>query len=278
MKKLKQILAIVLILTSISCEKDNDDISIPVLSKIREFDDGYLENPRGLYFKPDGTRMYTVNSDKYIRQYELSTPWDISTASFMYLIPLENNSGSYYGIYINPDGLHMYAVDSSMGRLEEYNLDVAWDIWDFNYADSYVDVGDTFDPVYGCYFSENGEYLIMSGFNTTTYKSALKKWNLSTAWDTSTATVESTYDYGDALRFDIQFNKTGNAFFFVHSSLYIVQETASPAWSIVNLKHKYNWSTGLTKTMYGIYISPDYKNLYLSNTTDDKIYQYKLFD
>jgi len=63
----------------------------------------------------------------------------------------------------------------SSGVLEEYNLDVAWDIWDFSYADSYVYGGSTFSPVYGCYFSENGEYLIMSGFNTTTYKSALKK-------------------------------------------------------------------------------------------------------
>jgi sugar lactone lactonase YvrE len=245
---------------------------------VQELDDGYITEPHGLYFKPDGTRLFVIVSDKYIRQYELSTPWDLSSYTYSYLILLHNNSGNYYGIYISPDGLHMYAVDSSTGRLEEYDLAEAWDIWDFSYADSYVYGGSTFSPVYGCYFSENGEQLIMSGFNTTTSKSALKKWNLTTPWDTSETTVISTNDYDDALMFDIQFNKTGNAFFNVHSSSYIVQKTASPAWSIVNLKHKCNWSTGLTKTMYGIYISPDYKNLYLSNTTDNKIYQYKLFD
>jgi DNA-binding beta-propeller fold protein YncE len=39
--------------------------------------------PYGLFFKPDGTRMYVLGySSKRVYSYTLSTPWNISTASY----------------------------------------------------------------------------------------------------------------------------------------------------------------------------------------------------
>ena len=42
------------------------------------------DNPNAIHFKPDGTRMYIVGrSVDEVNEYILSTPWSISTASFV---------------------------------------------------------------------------------------------------------------------------------------------------------------------------------------------------
>ena len=39
--------------------------------------------PNGVEFKPDGTKFYIVgDTGNDINEYDLSTPWDISTATF----------------------------------------------------------------------------------------------------------------------------------------------------------------------------------------------------
>lgn len=81
-------------------------------------------------FRSDGTRMYVVDTTgdsatpNPIRQYDLSTAWNISTA-------MEGLSGSvdpdFYveGISFSQDGLRMYIIDSnsSPNVMYEYSLD-----------------------------------------------------------------------------------------------------------------------------------------------------------
>ena len=41
-------------------------------------------NPTGLFFKPDGTKMYVVGDRHDVYEYDLSSAWNVSTASFPY--------------------------------------------------------------------------------------------------------------------------------------------------------------------------------------------------
>lgn len=66
--------------------------------------------PVGLFFKPDGTRMYVTGyTTDAINEFELSTPWDISTASYQreYLLTALNLASppyDQYPIYMRSDG------------------------------------------------------------------------------------------------------------------------------------------------------------------------------
>ena len=81
-------------------------------------------DPRGLYFKPDGTRMYICGqtgvspTGDYARSYTLSTPWDISTASYdSILFNVGAQDTVPQGIYLRDDGSKMYIVGSTNDRI-----------------------------------------------------------------------------------------------------------------------------------------------------------------
>lgn len=91
-----------------------------------DFDDDSLTGPRGLYFKADGTAFYVCFSgDDSVRQYDLSTAWDISTAS------LNANSCTVSnvlgGFLFRSDGLRFWIMTSA-GSIAQYNLSSAWDL------------------------------------------------------------------------------------------------------------------------------------------------------
>lgn len=71
--------------------------------------------PANINFKPDGTKMFICNvATDSLFQYSLSTPWDISTASY-------DNVSHYFGNYnitpfscsFKPDGTKFYSINST---------------------------------------------------------------------------------------------------------------------------------------------------------------------
>lgn len=87
-------------------------------------------NPTGLFFKSDGTKLYIVgNASDNIRQYPLSTAWDISTAGSVeasYAISTEDPLAE--GLFFKADGSKVYMVGTTADRIYQYALGTAWDI------------------------------------------------------------------------------------------------------------------------------------------------------
>ena len=85
------------------------------------------------YITPDGTKVYfTFGSISVsgIRYYTLSTPWDITTATFQSYT--DTGPPLYYvtGIWFKDDGTRMYLGESNGvndNNIYEYNLSTAWD-------------------------------------------------------------------------------------------------------------------------------------------------------
>jgi hypothetical protein len=93
-------------------------------------------SPLGLYFKPDGTRMYIcgntavspANADQ-VRSYTLSTPWSIASGSITYDNKAYTTTNTApQGVYFKDDGLKMYVVDSTFDGIYEYSLSTAWEL------------------------------------------------------------------------------------------------------------------------------------------------------
>ena len=73
-------------------------------------------------FKPDGTRMYVsglTNSGNKVAQYDLSTAWDISTASLDIAISMPAISS----VRLQDTGEHMFILDTAdPDTLKKYNM------------------------------------------------------------------------------------------------------------------------------------------------------------
>src|SRR3990167_772032 len=84
--------------------------------------------PTALFFKPDGRKMFVLgNIADGVFQYSLSSPWDISTASYD-----EVSFGSSaedinpHGLYFRDDGLKMFILGGANDRTYQYALSTAW--------------------------------------------------------------------------------------------------------------------------------------------------------
>lgn len=91
-------------------------------------------NPTGIYFKPDGTKMYiSQTSQNYISEYTLSTPWQVNTATFA------ANSVIFYGISgstsnlpqgltFKPDGTKFFIITGYGDKVNEFSLSTPWQV------------------------------------------------------------------------------------------------------------------------------------------------------
>ena len=102
------------------------DVSTGVFSQ--NFSVGAQETaPRGVEFKPDGTKMYIIGlTGDDVNEYDLSTPWDVSTASFVQ--SKGTGDTTQYGLTFTSDGAKMYTSGATLDRIREWDLSTPWDV------------------------------------------------------------------------------------------------------------------------------------------------------
>ncbi len=85
-------------------------------------------SPTGIFFKPDGTKMYLVGAiSDTVHQYSLSTAWDLSTASYDSVsLDVSGQDSIPQGIFFKPDGTKMYIVGSSNDSVYQYSTGLSF--------------------------------------------------------------------------------------------------------------------------------------------------------
>jgi DNA-binding beta-propeller fold protein YncE len=79
--------------------------------------------PVGLFFKPDGLKMYVTGlNGNRVYEYDLSTAWDVQTASYVQFFNPSAQETSPRGVFFKPDGLKMFIIGQSSDAVNEYNL------------------------------------------------------------------------------------------------------------------------------------------------------------
>ena len=142
--------------------------------------------PQDLTFKPDGTKMYVVGgSGSDVNEYDLSTAWDISTASFVQNVSVAANPRD---VAFKPDGTKMYVIGATNDNIDEYNLSTAWDVSTASFVQSFSVTAQEDGPR-GIFFSSDGTYFYITG----EVGNEVNKFDLSTAWDISTSTFDSNF-------------------------------------------------------------------------------------
>lgn len=142
-----------------------------------------------IYFKPDGLKMYLLASPN-IREYDLSTPWDISGGSVSFNQAYNAVAqGQQSSIFFRSDGLKMYTSSTTSETIEEYTLSSAWDVSSLSPTHSFsVTTWET--SAFTVFFETNGERMYVLGFTG----SILYEFNLSIAWDVRTAEISRNFD------------------------------------------------------------------------------------
>ena len=146
-------------------------------------------NPRGLFFKPDGTKMYLVGTTSdTVYQYSLSTAWDVSTASYdsvSFSVASQDTAPSF--VFFKPDGTKMYVGGNTSNAVYQYSLSTAWSISTASYDSvSFSITTEATSLVYTVFNADGTKMyaLALSDFS-------IHQYSLSTAWDVSTASYDS---------------------------------------------------------------------------------------
>lgn len=86
-------------------------------------------DPRGLYFKPDGTKMYTMGLVGIaVDEYDLGKQWDVTTAVWLQEFSVAPKELEPQGLYLKPDGAKMYVIGMAGDTVDEYDLGAQWDV------------------------------------------------------------------------------------------------------------------------------------------------------
>jgi hypothetical protein len=145
--------------------------------------------PTGIFFKPDGTKMYVVgtNSDT-VFQYTLSTPWSITTATYDSIsFSVTSQETAPQSVHFSSDGTKMFIYGSTGNNVRAYSLGTAWNVSTATY--SYVFSITTLfgTQAKGMTFSSDGKKMYFIGATNQ----AVYQCDLPTAWDLTTAIVAS---------------------------------------------------------------------------------------
>lgn len=150
---------------------------------------------RSLFFKPDGSKVFFAYDNGTIETFSLSTPWDISTAttdtkSFDYTSQFTVGGGgvTVTAVRFSSDGTKMILFGGfGTAKACEYTLSTAWDVTSATYVDS-VSFTLSSTLTSGAFTSDGLVMFVSSDAD----KGTVLQYNLTTAWDISTATLFKT--------------------------------------------------------------------------------------
>lgn len=241
---------------------------------------------RGLFFKPDGTKIYTCASTDQIRETTLSTAWDISTHGSIddAFITDQTHNNNPSGLFFKDDGTEMYTIQITGDFVVQYSLSTGWDLTTVSYTRKFSTVSGSaneYNPRGVC-FSSDGENMYVIGLGRDT----ITRFTLSTAWDISTASYDSEGSSMFASPINESaplgvFMKPDGTRFYVVGNAYdkVYQWNPTTAYSVSDVGPTVDDSFSVTSqetSPWCVYISPDGDYMYVGGGAGNGIDQYSL--
>tara|TARA_B100000900_G_scaffold377435_1_gene360875 strand:- start:3088 stop:6582 length:3495 start_codon:yes stop_codon:yes gene_type:complete len=195
-----------------------------------------------MHMSPDGMKLYVAgNQNNEFIQYNLTTAFDLSTASFYSTLSFAN----FGAMWFKPDGTKAFAMNFNNSSVTTFNMSTAWHITGATNAGSHTLQNHGTGGASAMVWSNDGLNLYVSFPSSDT----VKHYTIGTAWDVSTASASpNSMSYASQST-----NMTGLAF----NSDFTEMHTASGA-------NYYRYST--TQTAYATTAT------WVDGTTNDELY------
>jgi sugar lactone lactonase YvrE len=146
--------------------------------------------PNGIFFKPDGTKFYISDATSdVIRQYSLTTAWDITTATEGTTKSVSSQDTATAEVFFKSDGTKMFVLGFTNNKVFEYDLSTAWDSSTASYNSVSFDFSSQETSARGLCFDPTGTKMYLSGESTD----AVNQYDLSSAWDVSSASFTQSF-------------------------------------------------------------------------------------
>ena len=135
--------------------------------------------PTGIAFSSDGTKMFVVgDTGDDVNEYELSTPFDASTRTFVDATQISEQETGPTGIAFSSDGAKMFVIGRTGDDVNEYALSTPFDASTASFVDA-TQISEQETNPRGIAFSSDGTKMFVVG-NTG---EDVNEYNLSTPFD-----------------------------------------------------------------------------------------------
>lgn len=149
-----------------------------------------INSPRDIVIKPDGTAFYVVDagSNDKVYQYSMSTPFDISTASYTSTsFDVSSQDTSPRGLFITSDGDKMFIAGNTNNTVFQYSISTPWTISSASYDSVSYTPSET-TSLQKVEFNSDGSKMYIMDSATGRY---IYQYSLSTNYVVSSATYDS---------------------------------------------------------------------------------------
>lgn len=120
--------------------------------------------PLGITWRSDGAGFFTCgNGNDRVYSYACSTPWDVSTASFVASFLVSAQDSQPQDVWARTDGAKLYVAGSANDRVYRYSFGTAWDVSTLSYDSVFVAVGFVEAAVAGFFYRDDGELFYACG-------------------------------------------------------------------------------------------------------------------
>ena len=237
----------------------------------------------GIFFKDDGTKMYTTGqTGQGVDEFNLSTAWDVTTASHSYFFSTSSQDSLPRDLFFKPDGTKMWIIGDTNDRIYEYTLSTAWDLSTASYSNNFATLS---GGAANSQLSPETIFWTPDGLSIIIYSNYLRyinKFTVTTAWSLtgfaystqSNSIASSITSTGFAA--GMTYNDDGTRLIFASSLTDTIMEfNMQTAYGTVVLDRIGTFSLQEVNST-GIYIGNNGYNVYYVGTTDDRVYQYDL--
>lgn len=192
------------------------------------------DKPRGVFLSTDGTKMFVSGdnfADPRVYEYDLATPFDISTASYS-----GNDSGTLsfivnHDLAFNTAGDKMYLSGStSFNLVLYYDLGTPWDISTLSLNDSAYISTDGSSYFYGGVFVSSDGATLYTCESVDSAETRVAQWTIPGSWPSDMSST-SFYDvFAEAVQGEsLRFSSDGKKFYvFDHSTNTVYQYNLVP--------------------------------------------------
>ncbi len=235
----------------------------------------------GLFMKPDGTKLYYQQYTGGLSEWDLSTPYDVSTATYNNVTNTSAFSGlsnAGTGNYFDPTGTYYYITNIANNQVSRWTLSTPWDISTLGSRQNQsISVSGN---LLGIDLKTDGTKMFLCTENSVV------AYNLSTAWDNTSVTSSTpnvTYSlasFSGAAAEAIRFKSDGTEFYILdkNNSTRIYIYSLSTAWDISTASYSsYYQITESITTGRALALSSDGNKMYIvDEASSARTYEYTI--
>jgi sugar lactone lactonase YvrE len=237
---------------------------------------GQDATPNTPFFGDSGTKMYVMgNANDTVYQYNLTTAWDVTTASYTgNSLLVTAQDATPQGLFFGDSGTKLYVVGSVTDTVYQYTLSTAWDISTASYASLSFSVVTQETTPRALFFKPDGTKMFVTGNGGDD----VNEYDLSTAWNVSTASfVRVSATVGETNPAGLWFKDDGTKMYIAGSTNDAVREfTLSTPWNVSTISFSKSLSIGFETVPAGVSFKDDGSMLYVVGHTNDTVYQIQL--